>query len=95
MQSGVMLVNETGYRTLLEKLESLENKLKLLTEKQQPLSETWLDNQEASQLLKVSYRTLQNYRDRGVLPYTMLGGKIYYSAEAIEKILKENLTNKA
>ena len=29
-------------------------------------------------MLKVSRRTLQDYRDNGILPYTQVGGKILY-----------------
>ena len=29
-------------------------------------------------MLKVSRRTLQDYRDNGILPYTRVGGKILY-----------------
>jgi hypothetical protein len=42
------------------------------------LSETWLDNQEVMELLKVSPRTLQNLRDTRALPFSKVGGKIYY-----------------
>ena len=36
----------------------------------------WLDNQDVCQMLKVSRRTLQEYRNDGVLPYILLGGKV-------------------
>jgi len=38
-------------------------------------------------LLKVSRRTLQDYRNNGILPYTQVGGKILYRASDIEKTL--------
>ena len=54
------------------------------------LSETWLDNQEVMELLKVSPRTLQNMRDSLVLPYAKVGAKIYYKASDVETLLNEN-----
>jgi excisionase family DNA binding protein len=57
---------------------------------QTPLSETWLDIQETCQLLKISKRTLQSYRDNGILPFSQIGGKIYFRAADIEEHLKKH-----
>ncbi len=58
--------------------------------KANPLSDTWLDIQEVCLLLKVSKRTLQKYRDKGILPYSQIGGKIYFKASDIEEHLKNH-----
>ena len=34
-------------------------------------------DKEVSQILKISRRTLQEYRNDGVLPYILLGGKVF------------------
>lgn len=46
-----------------------------------------LTDKEVSQLLKVSRRTLQDYRNNGILPYTQVGGKILYRTSDIEQTL--------
>ena len=46
-----------------------------------------LTDKEVAYLLKVSRRTLQDYRNNGILPYTQVGGKILYRASDIEKTL--------
>lgn len=46
-----------------------------------------LTDKEVAYLLKVSRRTLQDYRDNGILPYTQVGGKILYRASDIERTL--------
>ncbi|HQL70268.1 MAG TPA: helix-turn-helix domain-containing protein [Bacteroidales bacterium] len=73
------------------------NKINLIIENQQqqntnphPLSDVWLDIQETAQLLKVSKRTLQSYRDNGVLSFSQIGGKIYFKASDIEDHLKKH-----
>ena len=43
-----------------------------------------------SELLGVSRRTTQDYRDRGQLPYYRLDGKILYAEEDIEIFLQSN-----
>lgn len=51
---------------------------------------TWLTTEEVSKLLKVSKRTLQNYRDEGKLGFSQIGSKIYYRSTDIEAFLGDN-----
>ena len=48
----------------------------------------WMDNQDVCQILNITKRTLQTYRDNGMLPYTMIGHKSYYKPEDVERIIK-------
>ena len=52
--------------------------------------EDWLDGSDVMRLLKISKRTLQTLRDTGKLPYSHLGGKIYYCRLDIQRILADN-----
>ena len=36
------------------------------------LSKEWIDNQDVLIRLKISNRTLQNYRDKGILPFSKI-----------------------
>ncbi|GAB2960611.1 hypothetical protein GCM10027048_30530 [Hymenobacter coalescens] len=47
----------------------------------------WLDNNEAAGLLKVTKRTLQNWRDEGLIGFSQVHGKIYYNREEIDRML--------
>lgn len=49
--------------------------------------ERFFTDKEVSARLKVSRRTLQDYRNEGRIPYIQLGGKILYRESDIEKIL--------
>ena len=51
--------------------------------------ERYLTDKELSARLKVSRRTLQDYRNEGRIPYILLGGKILYRESDIEKMLEE------
>lgn len=53
-------------------------------------AETWLDIPDAAKWLKVSPRTLQNYRDKGMLPYSQIGAKIYFRLDDLQKFLLKN-----
>lgn len=49
-----------------------------------------LDNQDVMQLLNISPRTLQNYRNQGVIPYSKIEGKIYYKMKDIRTLIEKN-----
>lgn len=48
-----------------------------------------LDNQDLAFLLKVSIRTLQRYRNSGMLPHFKIGQRIYYRATDIREFIHE------
>ena len=50
----------------------------------------WLDNQDVCQILNISLRTLQTYRDNHTLPYTQIGYKMYYKPEDIERLIEQS-----
>ena len=48
----------------------------------------WLKSHEVKKMLQISYSTLQMLRNTGKIPYTRIGGLIYYDAAEIERILE-------
>jgi len=77
------------FRKLTDKMDLIEKKLDD-RRNENPLTEIWLDIQEACQLLKISKRTLQSYRDNGILAFSQIGGKIYFRASDIESHLNRH-----
>jgi len=51
--------------------------------------ERFLTDKEVSERLKISRRTLQDYRTNGQIPYIQLGGKVLYQESDIQKMLDE------
>ena len=51
--------------------------------------ERFFTDKEVSVRLKVSRRTLQDYRNEGRIPYIQLGGKILYRESDIERMLAD------
>ena len=49
-----------------------------------PAREDELDGADVCEKLGISKRTLQTYRDRGLLPYSQINHKIYYRTEDVE-----------
>ena len=55
--------------------------------------ERFLTDKEVSAWLKVSRRTLQDYRSNGMIAYYQLGGKILYKESDIEKMVMSGYRN--
>ncbi len=49
--------------------------------------ERYLTDKEVSAKLRVSRRTLQDYRNEGRIPYCQLGGKVLYRESDIQRVL--------
>ena len=81
------------YRKLADKMDNIEKKLDDY-KNAKALPADWLDIQDACQVLKISKRTLQSYRDNGILPFSQIGGKIYFRSADIEEHLNRHY-NKA
>ena len=52
--------------------------------------EKFLSNREAAKYLKVSIRTLQEWRDTGLIPFIQIKGKIIYRQSDIDKLLQKH-----
>ena len=50
----------------------------------------YLKSAEVMEMLQVSPGTLQNLRINGTLPYSKIGGIIFYDADEINKVMLEN-----
>lgn len=50
--------------------------------------EKYLANREVCQLLRISSRTLQNWRDTGKIPFVRLKGKVLYEQTKINSFCK-------
>jgi len=54
------------------------------------LAKKWLTGDEVVHLLRISKRTLQNYRDSRALPFSQYGRKILYKASDIHVFLESH-----
>lgn len=70
--------------------ELLDDIKKLLNSKNDPTAKKWLKSYEVRKLLKISPSTLQNLRINGTLPYTKIGGLMYYDYDDIQTLLTTN-----
>ena len=72
------------------KMELLDEFKQLLNNQSGNLTKKWLKSPEVRELLSISPGTLQNLRINGTLPYTKVGGVIYYDYQEILQVMEGN-----
>ena len=79
MSNEVITHKHTWVRGLFSELDRITKDAAAMADENQPLlgGEHYLTDRELAQRLKISRRTLQDYRNNGILPYRQLGGKSF------------------
>jgi Mn-dependent DtxR family transcriptional regulator len=72
------------------KVEVLQEIRKLLKETPTIQKSKWIKSKELGKMLGVSPGTIMNLRIKGVLPYTKIGGVMFYEYNEILKIIEKN-----
>jgi len=55
----------------------------------------WLRSRDVKDRLGISHGTLQNFRINGTLPYTKVGGVIFYDKDDINNMIESNRIDNA
>lgn len=71
------LATQTAERLIAEVMQSL-------------LGERYLTTEQVMTHFHISRRALQNYRDRGIIPYTSVGGTLLYPESKLNEMLERN-----
>ena len=79
-------------KQLISGIKDVNKRLREIAQTHRPLfgGEIYLTGREVCERLFVSPRTLQDYRDKGIIPYTQIAGKILYRLSDINNLLQEN-----
>jgi hypothetical protein len=88
-----LLTNET--EEVIEQQQmiiQLRNRIEEILKNYRPVmnGEIYLSGEDLCQLLHISKRTLQQYRDDNILPFIQIGGKIIYKESDILNVLEQN-----
>ncbi|GHU15012.1 DNA-binding protein [Betaproteobacteria bacterium] len=92
MENNVITKDHEMVKSFFFSLERMLDGIEYVVDNYKPSlnGERYLTDREVSERLKVSRRTLQDYRTEGKIPYYQLGGKVLYRESDIEKMLNEN-----
>ena len=83
-------------KQLFSGIKGLTNRVRSIAQTHRPLfeGEIYLTGREVCDRLFLSPRTLQDYLDKNIIPYTQIAGKILYRLSDINRILSENYVNR-
>ena len=67
---------------------------KRLEKTREPEERKWLKSHQVQRMLGIAPNTLSTLRINGTVPYTKVGGTIFYDKNDIDRILEENKRNR-
>ena len=81
-----------GTKEFISSLDSMLNGIESIVQHYKPHlnGERFLSNHEVTKKLNVSLRTLQEWRDTGLIPFIQIKGKIIYRQSDIDKLLQKH-----
>lgn len=85
----IINVESQAWEMMMAKLDAFAQRVDALCKKREDKSlQKWLDNQEVCEILNISKRALQTYRDNGILAFSQVGHKMFYRHEDVEQVIK-------
>ncbi len=74
---------------MIFKLELFDELKRLFNEQSKGKHTRYVKSGEVRKLLNISWGTLQNIRINGNLPYTKIGGTVFYDWEDIQRVMEK------
>jgi hypothetical protein len=78
------------FTEMVSKIHVMETAIERMKESNLSCDEKWMSSEAVIRKLGICKRTLQSYRDSGILPHSIVGGKFYYSIRDIEELKMKN-----
>ncbi len=83
----IITIQSEAFQEIIKRMDDMNA---ALTQKKKKPEDVFLDNQEFIQLMNISKRTAQGWRDEGIISFSQIGSKIYYRMSDIQKLLDSN-----
>jgi excisionase family DNA binding protein len=86
MDINILQIPESKFNELTSKLDRLEQSQNRIFEI--ATEATLYTSEEVQKLLGVSQKTLQTYRDKGLIEFIQIGGLVRYSRKAVSEFME-------
>lgn len=90
MQPAFVILNETDYHTLNEKLDRILTTLGEQSSTNQQTLGKWMPEKEVQDLTGKKATTLWKMRNKGLLEFTKINNKVFYNRESIMALMEQN-----
>ena len=96
MSNCIITKDDKRLVSLFQRIDCLSETIENIVHTTKPMfgGEQYLTDKEVSRLLKISRRSLQDYRTEGKIPFYRVGGKILYRAREINLFLEKHYENR-
>lgn len=92
----LIMIEKSDFDRLVGNIEKIaEHIRKSESKKSSGDAERWISNKEAMEMLGISPRTLQRYRDNGCIPFSKIGKNCRYRLSDIERALEAHRIDEA
>ena len=89
----LVVIEKSAYLRLKQQIEDLSTQIEAVKKKFGSVEkEKWMDAQniqEVCLVLNISKRSLQSYREYGIIPCSFIGGKYVYKESDLARILTQ------
>ena len=83
----VVTIEKDTFEEIVRDVNEISSMAEDLLKKFKPACTEWLDHVNVCLMLNISKRTLQNYKDQKIIPYTRICRKSYFKLSDIENFL--------
>ena len=87
----IIIIEKKTFEQMMQSFADFASQVKTLCNNNN--NETWLSNDAVCNLLQVSKRTMQSYRDNGAIIFSQIGHKCFYKASDVELFIQKQSIN--
>lgn len=84
---NAVIITQQNYDELISRLDRIQQEV---SNKQKSPADTFIDNQEFIQIMNISKRLAQNWRDSGIISFSQIGSKIFYRMSDVQALLDKH-----
>ncbi|SNV31913.1 Helix-turn-helix domain [Chryseobacterium taklimakanense] len=81
-----IILSKDQFEQLIAKIDDINERLQSTNPRK---TETYLNNKQFMEMMDVSLRTAQTWRDEGRITFSQVGNKIYYKLSDVEKFMQD------
>ncbi len=85
---GIVCIEKKAFDEIYSHFNEFEDRVNKMCRSRQDLAfKNWMDNQDVCEILRISKRTLQMYREKSLIPFARIKHMIFYKPEDIQRFI--------
>lgn len=84
----VITIERNTFEEFKQEFDAVVSQARVIAQRFRPPKGQWLDNQDVCAMLLIDKRTLQNYKDRKLLPFSKINRKNYFKISDVKRLIE-------